>query len=800
MNKTEQYKFFNDFLSKLTDGEIQYHWSDIIKPFIDKNKLSEREAFQWWRHHQARRWPDTYKLENEAIMEKKFGTKEEWIAAAKQILANTEATESELKSAIIGVRSFSPELAAKLQKRIDDKDFISAARLKTQYKKKLKGLKEYLQKELMCEKLVLKRKDNMIYVVPDDAKSRNEPFRNKEKLKKVGFEFDRVVNSWGISTDKFRDAQEIVAKINKEPLEKFLDDVKNLPEFIQDADDFSKKTELSRKTESFINDLSKEVDDVKASALFRNYMAFSSRLRGLGVKGPTNLMLVYVQNPNATYVMSKTQWEKAHRRIKKESFGKKAIWLYVKKGGYKQPDASDDSGLEQDIKRRNTGYWTVYQAYDIADTEAIDARGEMPEEPNWFGDDTPEEKADKLAEYALEFASENAITVSREAPKGGEKGWALGDHMNINKDIAGSGGLSTIIHEMAHSLMHFKESSPFFVKRDKPLGKEEKELQAETVAYVVLRHFDMPCKSQSTYLANWRASGESLQKNISEIKAVADYITQGIDRIAKEKSSEPVKEMISKGNVGITEMTKFYSVASPIEIKLVEKLLDNGYEKQAWRVITKVLKNKGKLDEINWKSAVAGALVGAAALSPFAAQGASHKHAKASVTHAVKSSVSINDSIETILKYFENNHNNPKGGFNKSKGKWYPHESIEGGSDTIAYGHKIVGGEDFSDGLTETEATKLLKTDIAKKESLAKRKFQNYTNFPQYVKNAIINALYRGDMGPKTSALINSGQWDKVSSEYLDHRNYKSGKYPQIKERMKMNADAFDKYAKELKK
>ena len=51
------------------------------------------------------------------------------------MLANTEATESELKSVIIGVRSFSPELASKLQQRIDDKDFVSASRLKTQYKK-----------------------------------------------------------------------------------------------------------------------------------------------------------------------------------------------------------------------------------------------------------------------------------------------------------------------------------------------------------------------------------------------------------------------------------------------------------------------------------------------------------------------------------------------------------------------------------------------------------------------------------------------------------------------------------------
>jgi hypothetical protein len=41
--------------------------------------------------------------------------------------------------------------------------------------------------------------------------------------------------------------------------------------------------------------------------------------------------------------------------------------------------------------------------------------------------------------------------------------------------------------------------------------------------------------------------------------------------------------------------------------------------------------------------------------------------------------------------------------------KWYPHESAEGGSKTIAYGHKLARNEThrFNGGITDHEAVKL---------------------------------------------------------------------------------------------
>lgn len=72
---------------------------------------------------------------------------------------------------------------------------------------------------------------------------------------------------------------------------------------------------------------------------------------------------------------------------------------------------------------------------------------------------------------------------------------------------------------------------------------------------------------------------------------------------------------------------------------------------------------------------------------------------------------SSNTSFTDYLKYVENSN---KVGYDVKKKLWFPHKSVEGGSDTIAYGHKIQSGEDFSGGLTDSQAEDLLKKDIEK--------------------------------------------------------------------------------------
>ena len=105
--------------------------------------------------------------------------------------------------------------------------------------------------------------------------------------------------------------------------------------------------------------------------------------------------------------------------------------------------------------------------------------------------------------------------------------------------------------------------------------------------------------------------------------------------------------------------------------------------------------------------------------------------------------------------------------------------------------------------LTEEEIYTLFAFDIQKHTDRARGKIHQFDTFPVYVQTALVNAFYRGDIGPKTIALINNGRWEDVTSEYLNHKGYRDADrrdLPGIRKRMNFNADEFRKYAEELNK
>lgn len=124
------------------------------------------------------------------------------------------------------------------------------------------------------------------------------------------------------------------------------------------------------------------------------------------------------------------------------------------------------------------------------------------------------------------------------------------------------------------------------------------------------------------------------------------------------------------------------------------------------------------------------------------------------------------------------------------------------GTMTIGYGttRSVYPQMKVGERISDSKANQLLELGIKKEENEVRRLVPKYDQYPRYVKIALLNAKYRGDLGPATIKLINQNKWNLVSKEYLNHPNYKNpGRYPGVVKRMKSNADAFDRYAKELK-
>lgn len=124
---------------------------------------------------------------------------------------------------------------------------------------------------------------------------------------------------------------------------------------------------------------------------------------------------------------------------------------------------------------------------------------------------------------------------------------------------------------------------------------------------------------------------------------------------------------------------------------------------------------------------------------------------------------------------------------------WTPHKSAEGGSDTIAYGHKIKAGEDFSKGITEKQAEQLLKKDLEEAESVAS-KVDGYQGLEEEYQLVLTEIAFNvGSVSeeewPKLIGAMRSGDDSLVREEMSRKFTDKDGKGVGLTNRVKALAD-----------
>lgn len=389
-----------------------------------------------------------------------------------------------------------------------------------------------LSEGLMREALKLQHDKNQgKLIVISDLEGRaasQETFHNKAVLKQNGFNWNGT--NWVIDANKLDIAKKTLSLVNK--AEYIIDQLEDLEDAVEGSTADNKDL-LKARIDQYIMDLANATDEVALSAEIRRYLTFFSKFHSYSFY---NRMLIFIQKPDATKVGSFKLWESKFRRVKK---GSKAIKVLAPAGKPEMTQYDDETTeLMGQMGMTNKPQITRFKAvnvFDISDTEPIDERGDVPDSPQWWGENTPSETADILFGAVSEVATDLGIRVTQSAAQGGEKGYSAGDHINISSDVSGAARLSTTIHEIAHELMHWKKSSIYFI--DNGEGKEKnqlQELQAESVSYVVLKHYGIPVAHHATYLALWKANKERIQNNLEIISKVSQFI---IDKIDKQVSS-----------------------------------------------------------------------------------------------------------------------------------------------------------------------------------------------------------------------------------------------------------------------
>lgn len=396
------------------------------------------------------------------------------------------------------------------------------------------------------EDLFLKKntKNNTLLVFSDKEDSRGkfqETSRLAKSFNKLGFRWDSQIGNWVGPVDKLTEINELIKSNNK--IKKIVTDLEMIEEFIQSADKTpDNKSLLMTKMDQYIDDLINATDQASMDSAIRRYLSFYSKFHHYSL---VNTWLIYIQKPDATKVAGFNTWKQKGRAVKSGAKGI-GIWYPM---NVKQQDIDNEnvdfSEVDQAGKTGDTKMVTRFRigyVFDVSDTYATSEKGEVPDEPVWHSNNEPSEVADEIVKRLKEMAEALSIRITKDESQSGEKGYSAGEHINLSSDVEGVGEASTLIHEMAHELLHWRGKSIFKIEDDELRTRDMMEIQAESVSYMVLKHYDLPVTHHPTYLVLWKANKEKLMKNLDIIRKCSQYIIEGIDALSNKDSenNEPV--------------------------------------------------------------------------------------------------------------------------------------------------------------------------------------------------------------------------------------------------------------------
>ena len=250
------------------------------------------------------------------------------------------------------------------------------------------------------------------------------------------------------------------------------------------------------------------------SDTLKQYLATMSRFRKYSWQ---NALLIYSQCPAATHVGGYHFWLKLGRHVRK---GEKGIAILAPMVGRKR--SSDDEELAEVERARVFGFKACH-VWDVSQTD-----GEPLAEFATVKVD-PGDYADRLKE----FVTAEGITLEYSDDIRPAKGMSSGDKITLLPSLDPAESASVLVHELAHSMMHFSE-------RRASTTKTVRETEAEAVAFVVSSGigFDVNTAS-SDYVALYGADKATLEESLSFIQQTASEILQAITSDASGKASRP---------------------------------------------------------------------------------------------------------------------------------------------------------------------------------------------------------------------------------------------------------------------
>lgn len=323
---------------------------------------------------------------------------------------------------------------------------------------------------------------------------------------------------------------------------------------IRDKENFKKENRMTEVNKPSIDQLIQDRDLKGLSAHLKEgvkdyfnsdtYKIFLQTMSKFNNYSLNNLFLIVAQKKDASAVASFNAWKKLGRHVQK---GQKALKIWapyqVTRKDEKGQPVLDKKGQEVKDTR-----FRLVPVFDVSQTEGK----ELPK-PVYELEGTHQDYAN-LYRAAKETAAAKGVLLEISKEPMEEHGYysPVENKIVIRAGMSERETLSTIFHEMAHADLH----NPKALEGQK-LTRTNKELQAESVAYVVANHYGLDTSSYSFgYLANWSNEPDSLADLEAQLSIVQKEAADLIKRLDtafekyqnKEVSKDPLSQKLEEFN------------------------------------------------------------------------------------------------------------------------------------------------------------------------------------------------------------------------------------------------------------
>jgi len=252
----------------------------------------------------------------------------------------------------------------------------------------------------------------------------------------------------------------------------------------------SGKHQFIREVVEHLKELAAETDKVRCSRFFKQYLETMARFWKYSYH---NQLLITYQMPNASRVAGFRKWREIGRWVRR---GSKAIKILAPR--IRKIEVIDAETGKHREEEEVVDFFPV-SVFDVSQTEGQP----LPEVEITVRGDNYKDFLDAL----VDFCDVKKIKVAFKALRvNGLLGYSKGGQIAVTNTESINTQVNTMIHEVAHELLH----------RGKNISKQQCEIQAEGVAYVVTRHFGMENRSYN-YLAMYDANYRKIMENMKAI-------------------------------------------------------------------------------------------------------------------------------------------------------------------------------------------------------------------------------------------------------------------------------------------